>query len=173
MLRRERGGEANSGYSPTQDGSCPGEQAKERNTLFRQIHFPIQTNTFSYSDKYIFLFRQIHFPIQTNTISYSDKYISYLDKYIFLLRQIQTQIHSKNSFHTYQNKSAKKALKPMQWDIAAWHLLVIIVFDIKFCLCTFHCLTLNCSYCLTLYFACVCFIMLDFCLWLSYCLLPR
>ena len=67
MLRRERGGEANSGYSPTQDGSCPGEQAKERNTLFRQIHFPIQTKAFSYSDKYIFPFRQIQFPIQTNT----------------------------------------------------------------------------------------------------------
>ena len=51
LRRREEGGEANSGYSPTQDGSCPGEQAKEEHT----VYFPIRTNTF----------KERHFRIQT------------------------------------------------------------------------------------------------------------
>ena len=82
MLRRERGGGRPIVDTPPLRMVPARESRQKRGThysdkyifLFRQIHFPIQTNTFSHSDKYNFLFRQIHFlfrqihfPTQTNT----------------------------------------------------------------------------------------------------------
>ena len=43
MLRRREGGEANSGYSPTQDGSWPGERAKDEHIVYFHIfYFPFK-----------------------------------------------------------------------------------------------------------------------------------